>query len=233
MQPSKSPTEIDTLINCRWLLPIVPAGRIYENFAVAVHRQRIVAVCSQSEAAMRFRSASEYHLNDHLVMPGLVNCHLHGAMSLLRGYAEDLPLDSWLKKRIWPLERRVVNSDFVRDGTQLAAAEMIKSGTTCFADMYFYPETSAEVVRDCGLRSQIGFPVFDDTSATGQTVDQQIHRGLQLHDTFKGHDLIKIACAPHSLDTAGIPTLTTLATYANELDLPVHIHAHELSLIHI
>ena len=227
MQPSKSPTEIDTLINCRWLLPIVPAGRIYENFAVAVHRQRIVAVCSQSEAAMRFRPASEYHLNDHLVMPGLVNCHLHGAMSLLRGYAEDLPLDSWLKKRIWPLERRVVNSDFVRDGTQLAAAEMIKSGTTCFADMYFYPETSAEVVRDCGLRSQIGFPVFDDTSATGQTVDQQIHRGLQLHDTFKGHDLIKIACAPHSLATAGIPTLTTLATYANELDLPVHMHAHE------
>jgi 5-methylthioadenosine/S-adenosylhomocysteine deaminase len=148
-------------------------------------------------------------------------------MSLLRGYAEDLPLDNWLKKRIWPLERRVMNSDFVRDGTQLAAAEMIKSGTTCFADMYFYPETSAEVLLECGMRSQIGFPVFDDTSVTGQTVDQQIHCGLQLHDTFKGHDLINIACAPHSLSTVGIPTLTAVATYANELDLPVHIHAHE------
>ena len=227
MHPTKKPAEIDTLINCRWLLPIMPESQIYENFSLAVHQQRIVDVCSQSEAKGRYTPTTEYHLNDHLIMPGLVNCHLHAAMSLLRGYADDIPLESWLEKHIWPLEKRLVNSDFVRDGTRLAIAEMIKSGTTCFADMYFHPETSAEVVRDCGIRSQIGFPVFDLASAAGQTAESQIHRGLQLHDTFKDHALIKIACAPHATYSVSNKTLTTLATYANELDLPVHIHAHE------
>jgi len=221
------PIKIDLLINSRWIIPVVPENRVFENCALAIDQQKIVGIYPQAEAQIKFDAASVVDLDDHILMPGLVNAHGHAAMSLLRGYADDLPLQPWLEEHIWPVEARVLSAEFVADGTNLAMAEMIKTGTTCFADMYFFADTVAEQVQRSGMRSQIGFTVFDFPTAGGKDPDDYIHKGLQLRDTYKGDGLIKIACAPYAPYTVGDETMRRIATYANELDMPVHIHCHE------
>jgi len=223
MQPKK----IDLLINSRWIIPVVPENRIFENCALAVDQQKIVGIYPQAEARSKFVADSVVDLGEHIVMPGLVNAHGHAAMSLLRGYADDLPLRPWLEEHIWPVEARVLSEQFVADGTDLAMAEMIKTGTTCFADMYFFADSVAEQVRRSGMRSQVGFTVFDFPTAGGKDPDDYIHKGLQLRDSYKGDELIKIACAPHAPYTVGDETMRRIATYANELDMAVHIHCQE------
>ena len=221
------PIKIDLLINSRWIIPVVPENRVFENCALAIDQQKIVGIYPQAEAQSKFDPLSVVDLDDHILMPGLVNAHGHAAMSLLRGYADDLPLQPWLEDHIWPVEARVLSAEFVADGTNLAMAEMIKTGTTCFADMYFFADTVAEQVQRSGMRSQIGFTVFDFPTAGGKDPDDYIHKGLQLRDIYKGDGLIKIACAPHAPYTVGDETMRRIATYANELDMPVHIHCHE------
>ena len=221
------PIKIDLLINSRWIIPVVPENRVFENCALAIDQQKIVGIYPQAEAQSKFDPLSVVDLDDHILMPGLVNAHGHAAMSLLRGYADDLPLQPWLEEHIWPVEARVLSAEFVADGTNLAMAEMIKTGTTCFADMYFFADTVAEQVQRSGMRSQIGFTVFDFPTAGGKDPDDYIHKGLQLRDIYKGDGLIKIACAPHAPYTVGDETMRRIATYANELDMPVHIHCHE------
>ena len=221
------PIKIDLLINSRWIIPVAPENRVFENCALAIDQQKIVGIYPQAEAKSKFDPASVVDLADHILMPGLVNAHGHAAMSLLRGYADDLPLQPWLEEHIWPVEARVLSAEFVADGTNLAMAEMIKTGTTCFADMYFFADTVAEQVQRSGMRSQIGFTVFDFPTAGGKDPDDYIHKGLQLRDSYKGDGLIKIACAPHAPYTVGDETLRRIATYANELDMAVHIHCHE------
>jgi len=221
------PIKIDLLINSRWIIPVVPENRVFENCALAIDQQKIVGIYPQAEAQSKFDPLSVVDLADHILMPGLVNAHGHAAMSLLRGYADDLPLQPWLEDHIWPVEARVLSAEFVADGTNLAMAEMIKTGTTCFADMYFFADTVAEQVQRSGMRSQIGFTVFDFPTAGGKDPDDYIHKGLQLRDIYKGDGLIKIACAPHAPYTVGDETMRRIATYANELDMPVHIHCHE------
>ena len=221
------PIKIDLLINSRWIIPVAPENRVFENCALAIDQQKIVGIYPQAEAKSKFDPASVVDLADHILMPELVNAHGHAAMSLLRGYADDLPLQPWLEEHIWPVEARVLSAEFVADGTNLAMAEMIKTGTTCFADMYFFADTVAEQVQRSGMRSQIGFTVFDFPTAGGKDPDDYIHKGLQLRDSYKGDGLIKIACAPHAPYTVGDETLRRIATYANELDMAVHIHCHE------
>ncbi len=221
------PIKIDLLINSRWIIPVVPENRVFENCALAIDQQKIIGIYPQAEAQSKFDPLSVVDLADHIPMPGLINAHGHAAMSLLRGFADDLPLQPWLEDHIWPVEARVLSAEFVADGTNLAMAEMIKTGTTCFADMYFFADTVAEQVQRSGMRSQIGFTVFDFPTAGGKDPDDYIHKGLQLRDIYKGDGLIKIACAPHAPYTVGDETMRRIATYANELDMPVHIHCHE------
>jgi 5-methylthioadenosine/S-adenosylhomocysteine deaminase len=221
------PIKIDLLINSRWIIPVVPENRVFEHCALAIDQQKIVGIYPQTEAKTKFDPVSVVDLADHILMPGLVNAHGHAAMSLLRGYADDLPLQPWLEEHIWPVEARVLSAEFVADGTNLAMAEMIKTGTTCFADMYFFADAVAEQVQRSGMRSQIGFTVFDFPTAGGKDSDDYIHKGLKLRDTYKGDGLIKIACAPHAPYTVGDDTMRRIATYANELEMAVHIHCHE------
>ena len=201
------PTKIDLLINARWIIPVVPEAAVFENCALAVDRQRIVGIYPQAEAKLKFIADSVVNLADHMLIPGLVNAHGHAAMSLLRGYADDLPLKPWLEEHIWPVEGRMMSEQFVADGTDLAIAEMITTGTTCFADMYFFADRIAEQVQRSGIRSQVGFTVFDFATAGGKDPDDYIHKGLRLRDTYKGNDLIKIACAPHAPYTVGDSSL--------------------------
>ena len=219
--------KIDLLIHCRWIIPIVPENQVLENCSLAIDGEKIIGIYPQAEANKRFEAAHTEVLDNHVVMPGLVNAHGHAAMSLLRGYADDLALRPWLEQHIWPAESRHVSEEFVADGTRLAIAEMIATGTTCFADMYFFDEAIAEAVRDTGVRCQIGFTVLDFPSAYGKDANDYIHKGLRLNDKYSSHPQIKVACAPHAPYSVSDNAMQVISTYANELDMPIHIHCHE------
>ncbi len=160
-------------------------------------------------------------------MPGLVNAHGHAAMVLLRGLAEDLPLDAWLRNRIWPIEAQWMSQEFAADGVALALLEMLKSGTTCFSDMYFFPEVSARVARDAGMRAQIAFPLIEFPNAWSGNAAEAFHKGLALHDEYRDDPLIRIAFGPHSAYALGKNDLLKTLTYADEIDAPIHMHLHE------
>ncbi|HZF26501.1 MAG TPA: amidohydrolase family protein [Steroidobacteraceae bacterium] len=135
--------SIDLLIDARWVIPVEPDQRVLEHHALAINGGRIVALLPSAEAPSRFAARERLQRPNHVLVPGFVNAHTHGPMSLLRGVADDLPFEAWLGRRIWPLEQRWVSAEFVRDGSELAYAEMLLSGTTCLADWYFFPERAA------------------------------------------------------------------------------------------
>ena len=220
-------TSVDLLISARWIIPIIPKGKVFEDCTVVIDQGKIVALLPTAEATRIYAGKEHVELGQQALLPGLVNSHGHAAMTLLRGYADDLPLHTWLEKHIWPAEAQWVSPDFVRDGTELAIAEMIRSGTTCFSDMYFFPDIVTETVNQTGIRSQIAFPIFDFPSAWGRGPDDYIHKGLQLHDDHKDRDLIRIAFGPHSPYTLSNEPMEKVATYAEELDTCIQIHLHE------
>lgn len=218
---------VDLVINARWIIPIIPHNRVLEDCALVIDQGQILALVPQEEAAKRYLAQQIIYLDSHALMPGLVNAHGHAAMSLLRGYADDQPLHTWLNDHIWPAETRWVSEEFVRDGTELALAEMIKTGTTCFADMYFYPEQAAQACLDAHIRSQLAFPVLDFPTAWGLGPDDYLSKGLALHDTFRDNHLITIAFGPHAPYTVSDAPLQKIAVLAHEMDKPIHIHLHE------
>ncbi len=218
---------VDLLINARWILPIIPEEKIFEDCALIVNRGKIVAIAPQAEALKSYNAAATLNLKQHVLMPGLINAHGHAAMSLLRGYADDKPLQEWLEKHIWPTEARWVDEQFVKDGTELAIAEMIRSGTTCFADMYFYPEQAAVAAQTAGIRAQINFPVLDFPSNWAQDADDYLHKGLAVRDNYRTNALIDIGFGPHAPYTVADAPLQQIATLAEELDAPIQIHLHE------
>lgn len=221
------PQAVDCLISADWIIPIVPAGRVFKDCCVVVDGGRIVAICPSAEASQRYAARRVQDLGQQVLMPGLVNAHNHGAMSLLRGFADDLPLMQWLEKHIWPTEMQWVTESFVEDGTELACAEMLLSGTTCFSDMYFFPEASAAVAHRAGMRAQIHFPILEFPTAWGKGPDEYFHKGLALHDQYRSVDRINIGFGPHAPYTVADPALERLAILAEETQASVHIHLHE------
>jgi 5-methylthioadenosine/S-adenosylhomocysteine deaminase len=166
-------------------------------------------------------------LTAHVVIPGLVNAHTHAAMSLLRGLADDLPLMTWLKEHIWPAEARWVDERFTYEGTSLAIAEMLRGGTTCFNDMYYFPEVAARAASAAGIRACVGLIVIDFPTVYATSADEYISKALAVHDEYKGDRLISTAFAPHAPYTVADEPLTRIRTYADELEIPVHMHVHE------
>ncbi|MEX1034139.1 MAG: TRZ/ATZ family hydrolase [Cellvibrionaceae bacterium] len=219
--------HIDTLISSRWIIPVVPADQILESCALAIDKGRIVALVPQAEASKRFVAREIIDLPHHILIPGLVNSHGHAGMSLLRGFANDQPLQQWLEEHIWPAEMQWVNAEFVYDGCQLAMAEMIRAGTTCFADMYFFPDQVAKAAQQAGMRAQICSPVLDFPTMWAQTAEEYISRALAVHDDFRSSDLIHIGFGPHAPYTVSDEPLRRIAVLAEELQAPVQIHLHE------
>lgn len=218
---------IDLLIYTRWIIPIEPADRVLENCALAVHQGNIVALLPQEEAGKCYQAIHEVHLTEHVVMPGLINTHCHAAMSLLRGFADDRPLNEWLSNHIWPIEKQWVDENFVHDGSELAIAEMIKSGTTCFSDMYFFPEQTTQAALNAHIRCQITFPIFDFPTAWGTGAEDYFSKGLALRDTVRFNPLIRVGFGPHAPYTVSDEPLKKIAILAQEMDAPIHIHLHE------
>jgi 5-methylthioadenosine/S-adenosylhomocysteine deaminase len=220
-------TEVDTLLDCRWVVPVVPRGLVLEDHAVAVDKGRIVAVLPRDVAAGRYRARTAVRLDRHALVPGLVNCHTHAAMALLRGVGDDLPLMRWLGERIWPLEKALVSAEFVYDGTRLAAVEMLRSGTTCASDMYFYPEASVRAMRALGMRAVAGIIAIEFPTAYAADAEDYLRKGLAARDGLRGDPLASFTLAPHAPYTVSDATLQRIAMLADELDLPVHTHVHE------
>jgi 5-methylthioadenosine/S-adenosylhomocysteine deaminase len=218
--------RVDTRIDARWFVPIDRAGALAEH-ALLIDGEHIVALVPRAEADARFAAREHIDLPDHAVLPGLVNAHAHGAMTLLRGIADDLPLDTWLREHIWPRESRHLSPEFVYDGTLVAAAEMLCGGTTCCSDMYFHADAAARAYLAAGMRAVLAAPVLDFAMAGCADADAHLQRGLAVRDAFKASRQLSFALAPHAPYTVGDASWRKVLTLARELDLPVETHLQE------
>jgi len=225
--PMHSEFTADTLIDARWIIPVEPANQILHQHSIAITGGKIAAILPTAEAHQLYTAKHHHQLNDHALIPGLINLHTHSAMTLLRGLADDLPLMEWLKGHIWPAESRHVSMEFVQDGTLLACAEMIRGGITCFNDMYFFPQAAAEAALMSKMRAAIGLITIDFPTAYASDADDYLNKGLSMRDQFRAEPLLSFCMAPHAPYTVSDATLGKVLTYAEKLDLPIHIHLHE------
>lgn len=217
----------DLVIHAPWVLPVDAQDSVLAGHAVVIAGGRIKALLPSLEARRRYPTTRELDLPEHLLIPGFVNAHTHSAMTLLRGLADDLPLMTWLQDYIWPAEQRWVSPEMILAGSRLAALEMLKSGTVCFNDMYYFPEVTAHAMAEAGMRAVVGMILLDVPTVYADGPDQYLRQGLALHDHYRGHPLIHTAFAPHAPYTVSDASLTRVRTLADELEVPIHIHLHE------
>jgi len=219
--------RVDTRIDARWFVPIERDGVLAEH-SLLIDAARIVALLPRAEADERYAAREHVDLAlHHVVMPGLINAHTHAAMALMRGIADDVGLDTWLRDHIWPLEAAHVSAEFVHDGTSLAAAEMLCGGTTCCSDMYFHADAAARAYLAAGMRAVLAAPVLDFAMAGATNADAHLQRGLEVRDAFRGSPLLSFALAPHAPYTVGDESWRKIVTLAHELDLPIETHVQE------
>jgi len=219
--------NIDTLLHARWIVPVDNTHRYLEHHSIAIHEKRIIDVLPSSEVSKKYTANVNQNHPQHALIPGLINSHTHAAMNLFRGLADDLSLMDWLENHIWPAEADHVNEAFVQTGTELAIAEMIRSGTTCFNDMYFFPDVTARVANNIGIRANVGLILIDFPTVWANNSEEYIDKGLAVFDHYKDYELIKTAFAPHAPYTVSDKPLKRVCTLANELELNVHMHIHE------
>ncbi|HSJ80732.1 MAG TPA: TRZ/ATZ family hydrolase [Thiobacillus sp.] len=216
----------DLILLPQWVVPVEPDGALADH-AVVIQDGRILDVLPAADAEARYDAAQTVALPGQALIPGLVNLHGHAAMSLLRGFADDQPLMAWLNDHIWPAEKQHVSEAFVRDGTLLAAAEMLAGGVTCCNDMYFFPQTAGEAFLQAGMRATLGLIVLEFPSAYASDADDYLAKGLALRDELKDEPLLSFAFAPHAPYTIADATFGRINTLAEQLGLPIHTHIHE------
>ena len=217
---------LDLLLLPTWLVPVEPAGVVLKEHGLGIRDGCIVYIGPRAEA-IRQATLETLELPGMLLSPGLINAHGHAAMTLFRGLADDLPLMTWLEEHIWPAEGKWVDEDFVRDGTDLAIAEQIKGGITCFSDMYFFPKVAADRVHASGMRAQITVPVLDFPIPGARTTDEALHTGVELFNDLIHHPRITVAFGPHAPYTIGDDNLEKIRVIADELDAMIQMHVHE------
>jgi 5-methylthioadenosine/S-adenosylhomocysteine deaminase len=215
------------VVEAEWVIPVVPAATVLRDHAVVVSGGVIVEVVPARAARGRYPGAPRIGLPGHVLIPGLINLHTHAAMTLMRGLADDRPLMDWLQNHIWPVETRLVSESFVRDGTLIAGAEMLRGGVTCFNDMYFYPEAAARSALEAGMRAALGIIVIEMPSAYASDAQDYLSKGLATRDGLKQESLLSFCIAPHAPYTVSDKTFERIAVLQGELELPLHIHVHE------
>lgn len=227
MTDMAAPERVDLLIHARWLVPVVPHGVVLEQHSIAIAKGGIIAVLPTAQARTRYVAGETVELPAHALVPGLVNAHTHNPMTLLRGYADDLPLEAWLQDHIWPAEARILGPEMVRDGVTLAIVEMLRSGTTCCNENYFFPDVQAATYRRHGFRAMVGLPVVEFANAWAQSADVCFDKALTLHDELRDDPLIGAAFAPHAPYTVSDDSFKRIGMWSEQLDIPVHLHLHE------
>ncbi len=215
----------ELIISARWVIPVVPHGTVLENHSLLIGGGKILDILPTG--AQQYPDAKQVDLPDHALIPGLINMHTHAAMSLLRGIADDRPLMEWLEQHIWPLEAQFVDEHFCHVGARHAIAEMLRGGITCFNDMYFFPEATAQEATAAGIRAQLGMILLDFPTAYAQNPEEYFSKGLALHDSCQGQALLSTCFAPHAPYTVSDGPLQRCRVLADELELPVHMHVHE------
>ncbi|UCV27228.1 TRZ/ATZ family hydrolase [Ferribacterium limneticum] len=221
-----TPEIIDLLIEARWIATVDP-DEVLKNHSLAIHNGRILAILPTGEARIRYAPQKTSILQDHILIPGLINLHTHAAMSLMRGIADDLPLMEWLQKHIWPTEAAHLSPQFVYDGTRLACAEMLKGGITCFNDMYFFPDAAATAASEFGMRAMLGITTLEFPTPYASDAADYINKGLAVREAWHNNPLIGFCLAPHAPYTVSDSTFERILTLSEQLNLPVHCHIHE------
>lgn len=219
--------HVNSIIHAKWIIPVEPDQTVYEDHSLTIKNGRIHSLLPTDETIKKYTSHDITTLSEHALIPGFVNTHTHAAMSLFRGLADDLPLMTWLNEHIWPAEATWVNYDFVQDGTQLAIAEMLRSGTTCFNDMYFFPNEVARAASEYGIRAAVGIILIDFPTVWAKDTDEYFQKGLDVHEHYKNDPLISFTFAPHAPYTVSDEPLKRAKKLSEELNLPLHIHVQE------
>lgn len=218
---------VDLVVHPRWIIPMDGQQPVLEHHSLVVQGEQIIDICPKKEASERYRGESELQLSDHALIPGLVNAHGHAAMSLLRGFADDLPLNEWLNDQIWPAEAKHLSPEFVKAGSELAIIEMLRGGTSCFSDHYFFAETVAKTVDQFGIRAQLACPILDFPTPWASDAQTAIEQTLALHQHYRDHSRIQVALGPHAPYTLGNESLQRLIKEMTAHQLPVQMHIHE------
>jgi len=228
LNPSSHPIiNADLVIEARWIATVVSIQPILESHSVVIQAGVIVDLLPISTARQKYTATTLVCLDDHVLIPGLINLHTHAAMSLMRGIADDMPLMAWLDQHIWPAEQAVVSEHYVKDATLLACAEMLSGGITCFNDMYFYPQATAITASEAGMRANLGLIVLEFPSAYASDADDYLQKGFAAHDSWRNNPLISSSIAPHAPYTVSDQTFEKVITYAEQLGLGIHTHLHE------
>ena len=217
---------LDLLLLPTWLVPVEPAGVVLKNHALGIRDGRIVLIAPREEADQYLANETR-DLSGMLLAPGLVNAHGHAAMTLFRGLADDLPLMTWLREHVWPAESRWVDEAFIKTGSELAIAEQLQSGITCFSDMYFFPEVVSQLAHKHGIRAQISIPVLNLPIPGARDADEALRKGVALFDDLKHHPRLSIAFGPHAPYSVGDDKLESIRTLVAEMDIGIHMHVHE------
>lgn len=218
---------IDNLIHAKWIITCEENNRILENHSLAINDGKITAILPTKEAKEKFKAHSEQHFSTHAVLPGLINSHTHIAMNIFKGLADDLELMEWLTKHIWPAEGKWVSDELVYDASRLAMAEMIRSGTTSFNDMYFFLGATARAAEEAGIRAHIGMTVIDVPTAWAKTTDEYFAKAIEFYEEYKNSKLVTATLAPHSTYTVSIENLTKVKALADKYKLKINIHLQE------
>lgn len=225
---SKYPQQsVDLIIEARWIAVLNAEYELLENYAVVVNAQTIVDIQPISEVRRQYIAKEYSNLDEHILIPGLINLHTHAAMNLMRGIADDLPLMQWLNQYIWPTERAVVFDEYVKDASLHACAEMLAGGITCFNDMYFYPSATAAAVNQSGMRASLGLVVTEFATNYASDADDYLQKGFEAHDSWRNNPMISSVIAPHAPYTVSDKTFEKVLTYAEQLGLGIHTHLHE------
>lgn len=219
--------KIDHLIHAQWIITCEDHNRILEKHALAIKNGKIHAILASETAQKIYQAEREHHYPSHAVMPGFINCHTHLAMNVFRGLADDLELMDWLKGYIWPAESKWVSEKLVYDASLLGIAEMIRCGTICFNDMYFFPKATALAVEQSGLRALIGMTIIDLPTAFASTADEYFAKNLEFYEQYKDNDRIIPTLAPHSTYTVSTKELRRVKELAQEYALKINIHLQE------
>ncbi len=217
----------DLVISAAKIVTMDAAGRVIEDGAVAVRNGRIAGVGPKTEIDRRFRPRRRVDRPDAILTPGLINAHTHAPMSLLRGIADDVPLQEWLEHFIFPAEARNVNEEFVRAGTRLAVLEMMLGGITTYADMYYFEHAIAEETKRAGMRAVLGQTVIGFPAPDYKTPREALAAAERFIQSWRGDDLITPAVAPHAIYTTDGATLKTCRALADRYGVPVHTHVSE------
>jgi len=216
---------VDTLIHAKWILTVNKNNDALHKHTLVIDQNKIIDIVPSNN--LQYQSKHSFDRSHHTLIPGLINAHSHAGMNLFKGLADDMPLQSWLYDHILPAETTHVDENFISDGVEIAIAEMIKSGTTCFNDMYYFPNLTAQLALKHGIRAAIGLIALDFPTIWADNIDEYLRKGIKLHDHYAGSSHIKPIFAPHSPYALSDESFKKVLTYAEQIDARIHMHIHE------